>query len=493
MRIIFKLIICFFILLFFSQFRLEKSLFYAEEYLIIKEYLEDYLFKNLKSNFEMSINEFGSNNSARNEGKSSTNNKGLNQANRNGNRKSNQNDLKNELKRIDLSRRQYELGFVHEQRKIITKIANKLIRSTSNLDVIFKKKPPTSSSALQSNSFFNRRISTQYPMKNFPASSGAQSAAPPTGSLKRGITFVGFSSTKNDPPNTQPRPITTILAGSTANLVKPDADSLKKNVKWNVAETQQHPPAAVRNRRQSISSQQAVKSRTSMYDLNKKFDELRLKYPDKEAYVLLPLLISSNRRSNTEIRRTRNNYDYIVNENSRKINDYKKQFIDLIEREDSGFFSYKDSKGQPVCLGYDNYTKRLDATSARTPRPKSNKKKQFLREEHYFSSFPTVNDQPTVSLESKNTPVDVETILKRARRSSSAKSATRPKSSKYPLNDSNWKQANSSTISTNESTLHVEDDAILMQKKYDDENKLCDDTFKAQNIRSLTFKPITTY
>ena len=56
----------------------------------------------------------------------------------------NQMELKHELKRIELCRRQYELSFEHEQRKLITRIANKLIHSNSNLDVLFKShKRPT--------------------------------------------------------------------------------------------------------------------------------------------------------------------------------------------------------------------------------------------------------------------------------------------------------------------------------------------------------------
>ena len=106
----------------------------------------------------------------------------------------NLNELKNELKRIDLSRRQYEHSFVHEQRKIITRIANKLIRSTSNLDVIFKGalgnnwnsqcEPLVNNSAIAS----SKNLSHQLPPPPSPPFTA------PVSSIKREITNLGFNS-----------------------------------------------------------------------------------------------------------------------------------------------------------------------------------------------------------------------------------------------------------------------------------------------------------
>lgn len=88
------------------------------------------------------------------------------------------------------------------------------------------------------------------------------------------------------------------------------------------------------------------KARTiSLYELNKKYDELRLKFPDREPKVLLPLLVSANRREPSATLGSRQNSDLVADEHRRKIDACKKTFMKMVDSDDSGFYSYKDSNG----------------------------------------------------------------------------------------------------------------------------------------------------
>lgn len=103
----------------------------------------------------------------------------------------NQMELKHELKRIDLSRRQYEMAFEHEQRKLITRIANKLIHSNSNLDVIFKASNRAAYNNRQQSVSHYHNQSGHHQVNQSSAESHRK--APPF-PLNRGITHIGFTS-----------------------------------------------------------------------------------------------------------------------------------------------------------------------------------------------------------------------------------------------------------------------------------------------------------
>ena len=120
----------------------------------------------------------------------------------------NQMELKNELKRIELCRRQYELSYIHEQRKLITRIANKLIHSNSNLDAIF-------------NPARNRQsISNYQPAPTIAKQQALESESslklPHPLSMKRGITYIGFTSSPSRASTDLSRPITSIPPPTTA-------------------------------------------------------------------------------------------------------------------------------------------------------------------------------------------------------------------------------------------------------------------------------------
>lgn len=109
----------------------------------------------------------------------------------------NQMDLKHELKRIELSRRQYELSFEHEQRKLITRIANKLIHSNSNLDVLFKANQKSNRHAAlimpASTTVTAQSISNQQMVSNNSKNIELSPRKVPL-SFNRGLTHIGFLS-----------------------------------------------------------------------------------------------------------------------------------------------------------------------------------------------------------------------------------------------------------------------------------------------------------
>jgi hypothetical protein len=271
--------------------------------------------------------------------------------------KTNQNDLKQELKRIELSKRQYELAFSHEQRKIITKIANKLIRSSSNLEFIYNKKKPAVTATSQE---MLPGVATTLSLSSRAESSHFNKSL----RVERGHTYAaGFSPDTKATRATRPISSSHVTTSSKVVDLGGEKAAVKKNVKWNEPET-----SALSSNESSSSSKESsrastslsMKSRTSMYDLNKKYDELRLKYPDKEPQSILPQLIATNRRASNDLLNSRHTFDNILSENNRRMQEYRRKFKTMVEREDSGFYTYTDAKGQPVCLGYDNYGKLHD-------------------------------------------------------------------------------------------------------------------------------------
>ena len=122
---------------------------------------------------------------------------------------------------------------------------------------------------------------------------------------------------------------------------------MKKSVKWKNKASEKTSDEPNVSTTPISSSGPVSKARTiSLYELNKKYDELRLKYPDREPKVLLPLLVSANRREPaTNLLGSRQNSELIADEHRRKIDACKKTFLTLVDSENSGFYSYKDSNG----------------------------------------------------------------------------------------------------------------------------------------------------
>jgi hypothetical protein len=115
----------------------------------------------------------------------------------------------------------------------------------------------------------------------------------------------------------------------------------KKSVRWDINYLLDEKTTESIDSNLSIGSNQlhATKSRTSLYELSKKFDEIKLRYPDRDSSFLLPQLVSANRRSNTEFFSTKRNSNFIYDENKRKNNESKKKFSNIMDSENSGFYS----------------------------------------------------------------------------------------------------------------------------------------------------------
>lgn len=125
--------------------------------------------------------------------------------NRSGLNSLNEKELKSEINRIDLSKKQYEIFYSYEQRKIVTRLATKLIRSTSHLGMILNNEPTANTN--------NNNSISHTPIMN---------EKKPT--LRRGASNLGFTHKKEDLDIEFPkqRPITSIRSS-----LKSDESSLK--------------------------------------------------------------------------------------------------------------------------------------------------------------------------------------------------------------------------------------------------------------------------
>ncbi|RMZ99523.1 hypothetical protein BpHYR1_006696 [Brachionus plicatilis] len=311
----------------------------------------------------------------------------------------NEKELRSELKRIELSKRQYENSYMHEQRKVITRFATKLVRSSSTLESVISNESCSASttpsiSRTPSNIFFEPRPSTSFKslFKSADSSSEASQENP-----KR-----------------------------------------KKSVKWNPELFEKENSDYTDISTLSIASQ---KNKPTFYEVNKKYDELKLSLSNPPPKIMLPQLLSANRRSNTELTSFKQNQGVYVDMHKNSVEN-KKKFLKAIESDNSGFHSYS------TCLGYDNFRNLLSSSINI-----ASKEAGEMSKSRIFTN-----------------PFN-EILLPRAPSSMRSESF------------SNEKKEEKSKM----------DDDFLADKKKDDDEKMYTDSFKVQNIRSLTFKQITTY
>lgn len=346
----------------------------------------------------------------------------------------NEKELKTELKRIDLSKRQYETFFSHEQRKLITRFATKLIRSSSNLEIILNQEP------------------------------GSNQPSPSPGGLKRGVSNLGFNHSTEE-LNLKPRPVTAIKPSIRFSDRDSDTSSIrtgrteskvKKNVRWNADTFGKDLSESGDSIDLTTPLNYQNKNKATTYEINKKYDELKLKLADPQPKILLPQLISLNRRSNTElINIKRNPYAVLDDEDFKSEN--KDRFLNILQSEDSGFYSYKE------CLGYDNFRYLLKSAKNNPPKIKESEQGSKADQEKFKNPFYHVDIKPPQVKKPVQIPISNETNELNSQRSSRR-----------------------NTISTND-----EYEEHLREEEEDDQ--VCIDTFKAQNIRSLTFKQLVTY
>lgn len=315
----------------------------------------------------------------------------------------NEKDLRSELKRIDLSKRQYESFYLHEQRKVITKFATKLMRSSSTLENV---------------------ISSEY---------GSASITP---SISRTPTNIFF----------EPRPSTSLKSffksNENSSEVGQENIKRKKSVKWNPELFEKENSDYTDTSSLSIISQ---KNKPSYYEVNKKYDELKLSLSNPPAKIMLPQLISANRRSNTELSGLKQSQSFNLDV-QKNTSENKRKFLRAIESDNSGFHSYN------TCLGYDNFRNLLS------------------------SSVNIGSKEATEMSKSRVFTNPFNDIL-------------------LPRPSSSLKSDSSKTTGKDEDKTksHDSDDDLIMEKKKDDDEKMYKDSFKVQNIRSLTFKQIITY
>ena len=310
----------------------------------------------------------------------------------------NEKELRSELKRIELSKRQYETLYSHEQRKVITRFATKLARSSSTLENII-------------NQDFSSTCTTP--------------------SLQRTPTFF------------EPRQNISIKSllksNDDASISSQDGQKVKKNVKWNpdLFNTEDS------DYNDTSSLTVNLKNRPSFYDVNKKYDELRLTLSNPPPKVMLPHLISANRRSNSEIGGFKQSSNYYFDVHKSTLEN-KNKFLHALETEETGFQSYKN------CLGYDNF-RNLLSSSANISSKEAN---DLSKGKAFKNPFNQVSPPATPRVKSGVKKSDLDQLR-----------------------------------STPDSVRQL----IIENRKKDEDDKMCLDTFKAQNIRSLTYKHITTY
>lgn len=389
-----------------------------------------------------------------------------------------QKDLLTKLKRIRLSKQQYETSHSYEERKLITRMALKIARSSSNLDDIYsrqkaEKQPSTPTLAVLRSS------------------------------LKKEPTIIAEAATNETEPVENPTVVSTSpsnmndsnLSSSTSSTNSP---RLKKTVTWHWdVKDKSHgrsssikpsstptpatksllfnQPTKIRSiypSGGSSSAQHQRITRTSLYDLNKKYAELKLKFPNTKPIFMLPKLVhngpnetnhTSSSSSNNRLKlKTKN-----TESSEKKYVEIREKFYSNIlneqEANKSGcFFSYKDSHGRPLCLGYDNFVQLVN-----------------------FNASSLESDDWDSSSQHKDLLSDVtsfERLLTRRERAMSNSRRARTASSAYSINSD-----------ANNSPNQVFCKAKLAYER-ENERKYVEDMFKAQkNAKSLTFKNVSLY
>lgn len=151
-----------------------------------------------------------------------------------------------------------------------------------------------------------------------------------------------------------------------------------------------------------------------------------------------------------------------------------RRFLNSLDNEKSGFYQQTNSKGEPLCDGFDNYCALLESTTKKST-PLSKMETQKTQDSNIFRN-PFDRDTPLPILGKKH---DREKI------NEDAKYITFDfkKRIETPGHNSLKKQSPSATLFKD----------TLRRRKLEEENKICNDTFKAQNIRSLTLETVHLY
>jgi hypothetical protein len=169
----------------------------------------------------------------------------------------NQKELKYELKKLELAKRQYETNHYHEQRKMITRFATKLSRSSSNLETLFNN---TSANSNNPTSINNMNATT------------ASSTVTPTNLTSK----ITEPETPVLEQQQAAKRLTPILSQSSND---PSKKKEKKNVKWNENVVDKEAAASFESGYQvgSNSNFNTYSYRPSLYEMTKRYDEFKVK------------------------------------------------------------------------------------------------------------------------------------------------------------------------------------------------------------------------
>ena len=175
--------------------------------------------------------------------------------------------------------------------------------------------------------------------------------------------------------------------------------------------------------------------------------------PKKESSVIFPRVMVITRNSSIGKSFLSTKLPDIFNEQKKLSQNNSQKFLSSLSNEDSGFYICTNSRGQPLCDGYDNYGNLLNSTP-NTPYTFSNK---VTEEKTFRNPF------------EYNFALDLPI--------------------KKIVNFDEEKQEKPKKISLKPSSANLFKLKLLRRKKEEDD-KICDDTFKAQTIRSLTLKEV---
>lgn len=438
-----------------------------------------------------------------------------------------QKELKQELEKIELARRQYRNAHAREQRKIITRLAFKFIRSSSDLEHLTFNNNNKNSSSLSNYSTLNVSnqnntvddLNDDYQDVYLESKTNSGKSLPITSTLKREKTFsgsqidhFGIKSAKSEPYRNS------ITAVTAANLMQRSSSlknnqlrfsreesalnetlessksKPKKNVKFNEAllakekEKEREKERELEMERvqhqKSLATQNLVQmhknSSITLTQVSKKYDEFMLMNPDSASpQIMIPQLISFKHApiNSTISVSSKRPQSSPFDEQKRLNKQFSEKFQTIINEnengEESGFYEPKNEKDEYVCAGYDNYVKQLELNIENPIRIVSAKKDDDKQDKKNIEYFP--NPFNHVGLTPESILPHIPKIVKPPREPG----------------DLGGRMLQKRFGSRVQSAISHKQNVITKNKEEDD--LIASETFRVLKIRSLTFKPVTLY
>lgn len=345
-------------------------------------------------------------------------------------------ELESEIKRLELAKRQYEAFFTSEKRKLITRFAHRLMVSSSH-DLAIKLEKLHKDAEEEENKKKKLVLPAIVPVQNKLDSSMSDSY---------------YSFTESEQSSRMASPVI-------EQIYEEPIVKVKKNVMFSNDVIEREIPTKDNESDylyhdydpSSASNQNIIMAKVALV---------------KRDRTLLPAIEEAKKPS---VKST-------------------KEFLDSLENENSGFYICTNSKGQPLCDGYDNYGLLL----------KSNQKRiEEIPEATTFSNpFETVASTPATPNLKRTTSNASHLISSRSNSNMRKSAGSRPSdTSALPMNKNKSKihhvtSFNETKMRHNSAYLFKQ---ILLVKRKEEEEKICNLQLKAQNIRSLTLKPINIY